>query len=106
MVGWIYAFGGEITNPEADGYQFNTPETREAFEYLKDLQLSGCAWSDTEVEVTAEFANRRALLMAGSLLDIPAMLEAFQQAGSSDEWIVIPFHPRMSRWLRRMGRPS
>jgi len=91
MVGWIYAFGGEITNPEADGYRFSTPQAREAFEYLKDLQYSGCAWSDTEVEAAAEFANRRALLVAGSLLDIPAMREAFHQAGSSDEWVVIPF---------------
>ena len=91
LAGWIYAFGGEITNPDAPGYLFNTPETKQAFEYLKGLQESGCAWSDTDVDPQSEFANRQALFVVGSLFDIPAQQEAFTQAGSTDEWTVIPF---------------
>ena len=32
--------------------------------------------------------------MVGSLFDIPAQQEAFSQAGSTDEWAVIPFPSR------------
>jgi ABC-type glycerol-3-phosphate transport system substrate-binding protein len=91
LAGWIYAFGGGITNPEAAGYLFSTPETRQAFEYLKGLQESGCAWFETGVEVQNEFANRHALFVVGSLFDIPSQQAAFAQAGSADEWMVVPF---------------
>ena len=91
LVGWIYAFNGGITNPEVPGYLFNTPETRRALEYLKGLQNSGCAWSDTAVDPLSEFANRHTLFVVGSLFDIPTQQEAFNQAGSADEWVVIPF---------------
>ncbi len=91
LIGWIYAFGGEITNLDSTGYLFNTIETKRAFEYLKGLQESGCAWSDTGIQAQNEFANRQALFLVGSLFDIPAQREAFTQAGSTDEWMVIPF---------------
>jgi ABC-type glycerol-3-phosphate transport system substrate-binding protein len=91
LLGWIYAFGGKITNPEAPGYLFNTPETRQAFDYLKELQVSGCAWSESGVDPQSEFASRQALFIVGSLFDIPTQQEAFVQAGSTDEWSVIPF---------------
>lgn len=91
LVGWIYAFGGGVTNPQVPGYLFNTPETRKALEYLKGLQNSGCAWFDTAVDSQSEFANRHALFVVGSLFDIPTQREAFNQAGSTDEWAVIPF---------------
>ena len=90
LVGWIYAFGGGITTPELD-YQFNTPETLQAFKYLKGLQDSGCAWFDPGVDPQSELASRHALFVVGSLYDIPAQREAFTQAGSGDEWVVIPF---------------
>jgi multiple sugar transport system substrate-binding protein len=91
LAGWIYAFGGEITNPSAPGYLFNTTETRQAFEFLKGLQVSGCAWPDAGVDPQSEFASRRTLFVVGSLFDIPAQQEAFTRAGSIDEWLVIPF---------------
>jgi ABC-type glycerol-3-phosphate transport system substrate-binding protein len=91
LIGWIYAFGGDITNPDTTGYRFDTAETSQAFDYLKDLQESGCAWFETEVEAQDEFANRHALFMVGSLYDIPTQREAFAHSGSRDEWVVIPF---------------
>ena len=91
LAGWIYAFGGEITNPGAPGYLFNTAETRQAFEFLKGLQVSSCAWSDAGVDPQSEFASRRTLFVVGSLFDIPNQQKAFTQAGSTDEWLVIPF---------------
>jgi multiple sugar transport system substrate-binding protein len=91
LIGWIYAFGGEIINPVSTGYRFNTAETRQAFEYLKGLQESGCAWSTNGAEAQNEFANRRALFVVGSMFDIPAQREAFARSTNSDEWMVIPF---------------
>ena len=91
LIGWIYAFGGEITNPDSTGYRFNTAETRQAFETLKGLQESGCAWSETVAEAQNEFANRQALFVVGSMFDIPAQREAFARSASKDEWMVIPF---------------
>jgi ABC-type glycerol-3-phosphate transport system substrate-binding protein len=89
--GWIFAQGGEITNPAETGYRFNSPETQQAFEFVRSLVDDGCAWSDPALEAQTSFANRGALLMVGSLLDIPAQQEAFKEAGISDEWLVIPF---------------
>lgn len=91
LAGWIYAFGGDITNPGGADYLFNTPETLQAFTYLKNLQASGCAWLDDSLDAKSEFANRQALFIVGSLFDIPYEQAAFAQAGSSDEWAVIPF---------------
>jgi multiple sugar transport system substrate-binding protein len=91
LAGWIYAFGGEITNPGAPGYLFNTTETRQAFEFLKGMQVSGCLWSDAGLNPQTEFASRRTLFVVESLLDVPTQREAFTQAGNLDEWLVIPF---------------
>ncbi len=91
MLGWIYAFGGKVLDQEGIGYRFNTPETRQALQYLKDLQSSGCAWYDQDPGAVVELASRGALMMAASVYDIPAQQEAFSQAGNQDEWVVIPF---------------
>ncbi len=91
FVGWIYAFGGEISKPGSTGYLFNTPEAKQAFEYLKGLQESGCAWSETDLNPRSAFASRQALFVAGSLYDLPAQQVAFAQTGNADEWTVIPF---------------
>ena len=94
LVGWIYAFGGDITQPDGSGYSFDTPATLRAFNYLKSLQSSGCAWHEVGADSEMEFANRHALFMVGSLEDIPAQSKAFKKAGNTDEWMVIPFPSR------------
>jgi multiple sugar transport system substrate-binding protein len=91
LVGWIYAFGGGIINPNSAGYIFNNQETLQAFQFLKALQESGCAWLGEATDSQTEFANRRALFVVGSLFDIPAQREAFAKAGSKDEWMALPF---------------
>jgi multiple sugar transport system substrate-binding protein len=90
-VGWIYGFGGNIINPVEPGYLFDTPETQRAFKFIKDLVDNGCAWSQTESAPQGIFARRGALLMVGSLFDIPAQQEAFAEANNPDKWVVIPF---------------
>lgn len=91
LLGWVFAFGGKVTGAGAAGYSFATPEVKQALTYLKGLQESGCAWFDPQADPQAEFANRGALFIVGSLIDIPAQQDALMQAGSSDKWVVIPF---------------
>ncbi len=91
LAGWIFAFGGSLTNPGGTGYAFDTPETRQSLTYLKGLEDSGCAWMDAALEPQASLASRQALFVVGSLFDIPAQQAAFRQAGSLDNWGVIPF---------------
>ncbi len=91
LVGWIYAFGGEITRPDGRGYLFNTPEVGQAFDYLKGLQDSGCAYQAAGADPASEFAARRALFFAGSLSELPAVEAAFTQAGNRDSWTILPF---------------
>jgi len=91
LVSWIYAFGGEITRPDGRGYQFNTPEVGQAFDYLKGLQDSGCAYQAIGADPASELAARRALFFAGSLSELPAVEAAFTQAGNRDSWTILPF---------------
>ncbi len=91
LVGWIRAFGGNITDPSGSVYRLNTPETRQAFETLKGLQKSGCAWLDANADIPSALAKRQALFAVGSLLDIATIENAFSQAGNQDEWQVIAF---------------
>lgn len=39
---WVWAFGGEITNATADGYDFTGQAVLDAAMVLKDLCDSGC----------------------------------------------------------------
>jgi multiple sugar transport system substrate-binding protein len=91
LVGWIYAFGGEIARPDGRGYQFNTQQTGQALDYLKGLQDSGCAWQSPGVDPATEFAARRALFYAGSLGELPAVQAAFAASGNRDAWTLLPF---------------
>ncbi len=91
LLGWVYAFGGQVILPGQEGYRFNTLKTQQVFEYIKNLLDDGCAWSDPAVEPAVEFASRGALFVVASTLDIPAQQEAFALAGRQDEWVVIPF---------------
>jgi ABC-type glycerol-3-phosphate transport system substrate-binding protein len=94
LTGWIYASGGGVTNPDGEGYLFDTSQTLQAFKTIKDMVERGCAWSDTGVDPQNEFATRQALFIVGSLFDIPIQQEAFSQADSRDTWAVIPFPSR------------
>lgn len=98
LLAWIAAFGGEVTLPGASGYLFNSPETQQAFTYLRGLQDSGCTWYDPQVNPKVEFASRGALFIIGSLFDILEQQNTLSRMGSTDEWMVLPFPSK--------GRPA
>ena len=96
MLGWIYAFGGDILKmpePSLDQsvYQFNTPEIEQTFTFLRSLYDADCAWFAEAEYPNAEFAHRLGLFATDSVMGIPYQESAISQAGSRDQWTVIPF---------------
>jgi multiple sugar transport system substrate-binding protein len=90
-LGWIYAFGGQIVAPGGDGYRFDQPEVEAAFSYLRRLLDDGCAWLSENPFPNQDFAARRGLFAADSLLGVSHQEFAFEQLNNSDQWTVIPF---------------
>ena len=97
MLGWLAAYDGQIITPEenrnteSSPYQFNTAHTIQALTFLRQLYDDGCTWHSTQEYPDTDFAARRGLFATGSLSDIPYITEALKQAGSSDQWRVLPF---------------
>ena len=91
VLSWIYAFGGEVIDPQGAGYRFNTPQTEAALTYLKELYDAGCAWQSADDYPDEEFAARRALFVTGSLADLSFQTTAFERAGNADQWTVLAF---------------
>ncbi len=91
VLSWLYAFDSSVTLSDGDGYQFNSPQTADAFQYLKDLFDQGCAWELFESTAEAEFANRRALFITSTLGDVGYQQEELDLAENKDNWTAIGF---------------
>lgn len=91
MLGWIWAFGGEVLLPSGSRYRFETSQTEQAFRYLKSLYDQNCAWLTQEPYPDEPFATRQGLLAGASLGELPFITQAFAEADSSDSWTVLPF---------------
>ena len=89
IASWIFAFGGEYETE--DGYTLDTPEALAAFEFLADLGASGCAWRPENSYPNAEFATRQGLFYTSSSGGVGYQEAAFEDAGSTDEWTLIPY---------------
>ena len=96
MLAWIESFGGKIIQPSANPsstrspYRFKTSQVEDAFTYLRGLYDDGCARFAAGSYPEAEFAARYGLFSTGSIMGIPSQEAALTQAGSQDEWTVIP----------------
>ncbi len=88
---WLFAFGAQVARPNGTGYQFDTGEVRNALTFLRQLYDSGCAWLPESEHTEADFANRRGLFASGSLTNIPYQAAITAQAGTTDEWTVLPY---------------
>lgn len=90
IASWVYAFGGDIVNEARDNYALNSQVVLDVAMFLKDLQDSGCTFA-TDSFPNPEFATRKALITSSSTAGIPFQLAAFEEAGSADEWVLLPF---------------
>lgn len=86
---WLLAFGGGVT--EGASYRFRTDANQSALEFVKGLYDSNCAWLSTEEAPYQAFAGRRALFVSRDLAEVPAVALAMKNAGSADEWTLLPF---------------
>ena len=106
VISWMYAFGGEIAEPEEKGYQFNTPEVEKALTFLRDLYDNGCAWLAESQYPGSELATRQGLFVSDSLAGIPYQTAAFEEAGNDDQWTVIPYPSPMGEPIIDVYGPS
>ncbi len=89
ILAWLYAFGG---TPLDDGeYQFVSSENITTFRSLKTLYDEQCAWISTADTPYDQFAGRSALFITASMEEFNDIIRSFAEAGSQDEWQVIPF---------------
>jgi ABC-type glycerol-3-phosphate transport system substrate-binding protein len=91
LLGWIYAYGGEVVDPQGNGYHFDTEEAARALEFVRGMVDSGCAWLGDPPKAAQVFAERGALLYAGSTADLELQEAAMRQAENQDEWTVMAF---------------
>ena len=96
MLGWIYAFGGEVLKSPEPGlsqsvYQFDTPQNEETFTFLRAAYQNSCAWLTESGYLENEFARRLGLFASASVLDLPYQEEAFRTANNPDQWTVLAF---------------
>jgi ABC-type glycerol-3-phosphate transport system substrate-binding protein len=91
LLGFIYAFGGDIMNDDGTAYEFNTPEVIEAVMYVNDLRDAGCTF-ETESYPNPEQANRLALVTTSSTSGLKYYGFAFADSPfADDEWGFLPF---------------
>ena len=86
---WLYGFGG--TPLGDDGYEFVSAENITAFRSLKSLYDEGCAWISTADTPYEQFSLRSALFISASMEEFNDINRTFAEAGSNDDWQVIPF---------------
>lgn len=89
LAAWYAAFGGEIPTDAIPS--FNNPVGKEAFGYLWDINTQGCIWFAAQPDPFVYFADRYALLYAGTLDQVPLQTNWMNSAGSQDKWDVIGF---------------
>lgn len=87
---WMAGFGAEIVD-DSRNYRLDTPQVENTFEALRKLSESGCAWLVEAGSPLESFAGRESLITTGSLLEAPAMEQALQRTGSTDQWAMMPF---------------
>ena len=90
-ISWIKSNGGEIIDPIEKIYQFQTPEVRKTYQFLRNLYENNCSWISESTLPVNEFATRKGLFMAGDLSDIPFIIRELKQADNPDIWTIIPF---------------
>jgi multiple sugar transport system substrate-binding protein len=104
MLAWLAAF--EFPVPAGAPYVFDLPETKSGLDYLKNLEVKGCAWLGKASTPYDYLTTRYALLVSGSLEEVSQQRAAFSRAGSTDQWILIPYPRQSGEPLMILDGPS
>ncbi len=90
LLSWMRAFGLQSPLAESDGYNFSAGALP-AYEYLRGLYDSGCAWVGRQSTPYDYFATRKSLAYAGSLEEMLPQGRTMDRKVSADEWLILPF---------------
>jgi multiple sugar transport system substrate-binding protein len=91
VLGWLSAFGSTIEAENSPDFAFSSPESVEAFTFLRGMYDDNCAWRPEAPLPYEVFAGRQALFATGSLDGIAIQEAVMQGTGSQDEWMILPF---------------
>ena len=86
---WYHAFGGDWEGKP--GPTFNDELGRIAFGTFKSLYDQGCIWIGRRSDPYSYFAERIAVMYAGSLEQISIQSGWMEQVENDDEWTVVGF---------------
>jgi ABC-type glycerol-3-phosphate transport system substrate-binding protein len=89
LLAWLSASDSPI--PAGAPFTFDLPATRSVLDYLKNLEVRDCSWLGKAASPYEYFTKRYALMVSGSLAEIADQRMAFTRAGSTDQWVVIPY---------------
>ncbi len=91
LMSWYKAFGGEVPKDEIP--QFNNNAGQTAFSYLESLNSleRNCIWVGRQPEPYQYFANRYALMFAGTLDQIPLLTGWMDAIQNDDQWEISGF---------------
>lgn len=98
VVGWLYAYGGSLFDPEDRSYRFSTSEMINVARDWQDLVRDQCGLMISqypnpmarEIEF-ARFNNREALMMMNSTQYLEQIHPGPNQSGRADDWTMLPF---------------
>lgn len=91
ILSWIYAFEGEIFDPDTERYAFNSRPVQDVALFLKEVNDRGCAFQ-TNGYPNPEFAMRKALFTTSSTVGCQYQQKEFDRRGSSrEEWQLLAF---------------
>jgi len=89
---WLKSFG--LENPvsgEPPSFHFNQPAAEQAFSFLRSMADENCAWFARTTSSNEYFASRQALMVTGTLADLPLQARTMTRMDSGDNWTIIPF---------------
>lgn len=91
MWSWLRGFGADPSPAGSGEYHFASPESEQAFAFLRALVDENCAWKSRLAEPYDYFANRQALFYSGDLEDTLAQARAMDRLERDDQWTAIPY---------------
>ncbi|MEI8132076.1 MAG: extracellular solute-binding protein [Leptolinea sp.] len=91
ILSWINAFGGSKAWASDSQIAINQAETGEAFTYLRNLFMQGCAWNSRVASPFTYFSNRQALAFSATLPDLLELEETLAFTKNTEEWGIFPY---------------
>ena len=89
LLSWYHAFGGVWDDSQIPEFSEETGTT--AFGSLKSIYDQGCIWIGRRSEPYQYFADRIALMYAGTLDQIETQSGWMENAENNDQWLAIAF---------------